>query len=98
MGMVEDLEDLLNDTQADELLAFIGLKNQPILLPAKKGYRSAKRNIHFIRRHSLKPDIWVGKLHRGDEWIQVYKKMGDSTWRFVEYPTSENTPEKSEQK
>ena len=95
MGIVEDLTELMNDTGADELLVFIGLKNQPIILPSKRGGRAVKRNIHFIRRHSLKPDIWVGKLHRGDEWIQVYKKMGDSTWRFVEYPNPENTPEKS---
>ena len=91
MGIVEDLAELLNDTQADDLLASVGLKNQPILLPGKKGYRSAKRNIHFIRRHSIKPEIWIGKLHRGDEWISVYKKVGDSTWRFVEYPSSDNS-------
>ncbi len=52
MSVLEDFAELLQDTQAEEDLVFIGLKNQPVLLPSKGGGRTAKRNIHFIRRHS----------------------------------------------
>ena len=74
MSVTQDLTDLLNDTKAEEDLVFIGLKNQPILLPSTRGGRTAKRNIHFIRELSLKPNIWIGELHRGDEWIKIYKR------------------------
>ena len=33
MGIVEDLTELMNGTGTDELMVFIGLKNQPVLLP-----------------------------------------------------------------
>jgi hypothetical protein len=63
MSVLQDLTELMNDTGADELMVFIGLKIQPIILPSNRGGRTAKRNIHFIGRHSIKPEIWVGSLH-----------------------------------
>ena len=61
MSVIEDLAGLLDDTGADDLLVFVGLKSQPIILPNNIGGRKVKRTIHFIRRHSLKRDVWLGK-------------------------------------
>ena len=57
MSATQAIADLLNDTEADDLLVFIGLKNQPIILPSNRCGRKVKRNIHFIRRHSFKSDV-----------------------------------------
>ena len=84
MSILQDLSDLLHDTEAEEDLVFVGLKNQPIMLPSKIGGRTAKRSIHFIRKHSINPEIWIASLHRGDDWIKVYKRVGDNLWRYVE--------------
>lgn len=89
MSVLQDLSDLLHDANTEEDLVFIGLKNQPIILPSKRGGRNVKRNTHFIRRHSINPEIWVGKLHRGSDWISVYKRIGDNVWRYVEESNKE---------
>lgn len=53
MSVIKDLAELLDDTGADDLLVFVGLKSQPINLPNNTGGRKVKRAIHFIRRHSF---------------------------------------------
>jgi len=73
---VQELTELLRDTNAEQCRVFIGLTNQPVILPSGKGGRKVKRSIHFIRIHSIKPEIWVGnefwKLVEYAEWNQKY--------------------------
>ena len=80
---LDDISESLADTEADDLMLFIGLTNQPIINPSKTGGRKHKRNIHFIRKHSLNPNYWIGRIRRGGEWLDVYKRVGGAHWQFV---------------
>ena len=76
---------MLRDTNAEQDRVFIGLTNQPIILPSGEGGRKFKRSIHFVRKHSIKSEIWMGKVHRNNEYVDVYFRVGNVFWKLVEY-------------